>query len=209
VERGQFTFYKSYYDAIIELPKRDQTAVLLAICAYALYEEEPQLSGAAKAVFLVLRPVIDSSRKKAESGKQGASKREANRKQTASKPQANRKLEQGLEKELEKEKEKELDKEQMLNTPKPPTGASRFVPPTIDEVAAYVRERKSAVDPQYFVDFYTKKGWKVGRDPMEDWKAACRNAESWDRWGNKPHAAEIESQMDKLVAEFMAEGGSV
>ena len=25
----------------------------------------------------------------------------------------------------------------------------------------------------------------VGKTPMKDWKAACRNAEKWERWGNK------------------------
>lgn len=61
----------------------------------------------------------------------------------------------------------------------------RFVPPTLDEVTAYVRERGSKVDPQGFIDFYAAKGWLVGKSPMKDWKAACRNAESWERW-SKP-----------------------
>ena len=63
---------------------------------------------------------------------------------------------------------------------------SRFVPPTLEEVTAYVRERGSKVDPQSFIDFYASKGWMVGRTPMKDWKAACRNAESWERWKNQP-----------------------
>ena len=68
-------------------------------------------------------------------------------------------------------------------TPTPaPKSRSRFVPPTLEEVAAYVRERSSMVDPQGFIDFYTAKGWMVGKSPMKDWKAACRNAEHWERW---------------------------
>ena len=51
-------------------------------------------------------------------------------------------------------------------------------------------ERHSPVDPQEFIDFYEAKGWMVGKTPMKDWKAACRNAEKWDRWskeaGEKP-----------------------
>lgn len=58
----------------------------------------------------------------------------------------------------------------------------RFIPPTLEEVADYVRERGSAVDPQGFIDFYAAKGWMVGKSPMKDWKAACRNAEHWERW---------------------------
>lgn len=59
---------------------------------------------------------------------------------------------------------------------------SHFVPPTLEEVAAYARERGSKVDPQGFIDFYAAKGWMVGKNPMKDWKAACRNAEHWERW---------------------------
>ncbi len=57
-----------------------------------------------------------------------------------------------------------------------------FAPPTLEEVAAYVAKRGSAVDPQGFIDFYASKGWTIGKTPMKDWKAACRNAEHWDRW---------------------------
>lgn len=63
--------------------------------------------------------------------------------------------------------------------------AARFTPPTLEEVTAYVRERGSAVDPQGFIDFYASKGWMVGKTPMKDWKAACRNAEKWERWGKQ------------------------
>lgn len=69
--------------------------------------------------------------------------------------------------------------------PTPTTSRKKFVPPTLDEVTAYVKERGSLVDPQGFIDFYSSKGWVVGKSPMKDWKAACRNAEGWERW-NKP-----------------------
>ena len=71
----------------------------------------------------------------------------------------------------------------------PPT-RTRFVPPTVEEVAAYVQERGSRVDPKIFVDFYTAKGWMVGKNKMRDWRAACRSAESWDRWDRKPAASD-------------------
>lgn len=56
-----------------------------------------------------------------------------------------------------------------------------FKIPTIEEVRAYCQERKNNVDPEAFFDFYTSKGWKVGRDPMRDWKAAVRNWERRDK----------------------------
>lgn len=74
-------------------------------------------------------------------------------------------------------------------TPPTPTPRRRFVPPTLEEVTAYVKERESKVDPQGFIDFYSSKGWMVGRSPMKDWKAACRGAESWERWERGPSKA--------------------
>jgi len=54
----------------------------------------------------------------------------------------------------------------------------RFVPPTIDEVAAYCGERGNSIDPHKFVDYYTANGWMVGRNSMKDWQAVIRN---WER----------------------------
>ena len=60
----------------------------------------------------------------------------------------------------------------------------RFAPPSLEEVKAYCQERGNKVDPQQFVDFYTSKGWKVGNQPMKDWKAAVRTWET--RSGTSP-----------------------
>lgn len=67
---------------------------------------------------------------------------------------------------------------------KPPR-ATRFTPPTFEEVQAYCTERKNNVDPERFIDFYASKGWMVGKNKMKDWKAAVRNWESRDK-ANKP-----------------------
>ena len=56
--------------------------------------------------------------------------------------------------------------------------ASPFTPPTPDEVAAYCRERGNAVDADRFCDFYASKGWRIGNQPMKDWRAAVR---TWEK----------------------------
>ena len=60
---------------------------------------------------------------------------------------------------------------------KPPT-RHHFSPPTVEEVRAYCTEKGYDIDPDRFVDYYTSNGWKVGKNPMKDWKAAVR---SWSR----------------------------
>lgn len=64
-----------------------------------------------------------------------------------------------------------------------PTPKTRkvFVKPTVDEVSSYCAERRNTVDAQAFVDFYESKGWRVGRQPMKDWRAAVR---TWERSGH-------------------------
>lgn len=57
----------------------------------------------------------------------------------------------------------------------------RFTPPSVDEVAAYCRERRNAVDAQRFVDFYAASGWMRGKTPVRDWKACVR---TWERNDN-------------------------
>lgn len=61
------------------------------------------------------------------------------------------------------------------------TESKKFTPPTVEEVKSYCQERGNSVDPEAFCDFYTSKGWKVGKNPMKDWKAAVRTWEKRDR----------------------------
>ena len=203
MERKQFTWYRSYYDALKELPAEEFRDIVLAVCAYALDGEEPELSGVARAIFTLIRPTLEVGRSKAEnrsraeqtsisaeqtgnSPEQTKNKPEQTqnkRKQTDNKPEQTRK-----EKVKEKEREKESENDSYCSPP-PPSGPKRFVPPTLAEVQSYVAERQSPVDPQGFIDFYASKGWMVGKTPMKDWKAACRNAETWERWSRTEASA--------------------
>ena len=74
--------------------------------------------------------------------------------------------------------ETELDKEPELDRELDNRSRKRFTAPTVEEVSAYCRERGNSVDPQHFVAHYEANGWKVGRNPMKDWKAAVR---TWER----------------------------
>ena len=58
----------------------------------------------------------------------------------------------------------------------------RFAPPTPENVSGYCREMGyTHVDADRFVDFYSAKGWMVGKSKMKDWKAAVRNWERQDK----------------------------
>jgi hypothetical protein len=112
VKRKQFTFYESFFDAIMRIKsKTAQRDAFVVLCEYALKGETPNLDKLPDSVaiaFELARPTLDASRRKAENGKKGGSKKqteanskqnEANCKQTASKG----------EKEEENEKENEIE----------------------------------------------------------------------------------------------------
>lgn len=118
MQRTQFTFYESFYKAVKRIKDPESRAQAYdAICAYALYGQEPNLdsfSDFSAIAFELIKPNLDSSRKKAENGKAGGSK-----KQNKSKKEANKKQEQ-IESEKEKENkiEIEIEKEcEYNNTP--------------------------------------------------------------------------------------------
>jgi hypothetical protein len=55
---------------------------------------------------------------------------------------------------------------------------TKNIRPTLQEVKDYCLERNNSVDAEKWYDFYSAKGWKIGKEPMKDWKAAVR---TWER----------------------------
>lgn len=103
-KRGQYTFYRSFWEAIKVLPKKDRLPIYEAITEYALDGTVPAgLTQSQSAFFSLVKPNLDAARKKAANGKQGGSKPKANGKQNASEKE--REKENEIEIEGEKEKE--------------------------------------------------------------------------------------------------------
>jgi len=55
---------------------------------------------------------------------------------------------------------------------------SIFIEPTYNEILEYCTQRKNGIDVNKFLNFYTSKGWMVGKNKMKDWKACVR---SWEK----------------------------
>lgn len=51
--------------------------------------------------------------------------------------------------------------------------SKKFRKPTLEEVKAYIKEKGYVFDPEAFMSYYESNGWRVGRNPMKSWKAAC------------------------------------
>ena len=59
------------------------------------------------------------------------------------------------------------------------------------------------MDAQRFIDYYTSNGWKVGRNPMKDWKAAVRTWERGDSTASRP--AITPEQDNRTVYDILRE----
>lgn len=190
MERTQFTFYESFAKAVGRIRRpADRARAYDAIVDYALYGKEPDMDTLPDAVAIALeliRPTLDSSRRKAKSGKAGGKKKqtgskgktEAKPKQTESKPEAKPKQgEDGSKKENKKEKEVEGEKEnECYISPLSvvsPQGETRklFDAPSFEQVMTEAQARGIADLAKPFFDYYSAAGWRDSDGkPVRSWR---------------------------------------
>lgn len=170
----------------------------LLITAIMLYEDRgelPEMDAVTGLAFDWIRADLDDNRKKYEeqcrkNAENAAKKATAtDRKRplptasetqrplpTASEPERNAldsdsECDSDFENDIEPEKKRE-------NREKKP----RFSPPSLDQVTEECKAKGYTFDPEHFISYYESNGWKVGRNPMKNWKAAARN---WQARENK------------------------
>jgi len=159
--------YRSFYEAISDLPPNDQAKVWAAVFDYGLNGNEQQLDGLASTIFKLIKPQLDANLKKYENGTKGG--RPKNLTETKAKPNHN----------LNETKPKPNVNENVNVNVNENVNGVGFEPPTVNLILDSFPGFK---DAKKFVDFYTAKGWRMGAAPMTDWRAAVslwieRNAE--------------------------------
>lgn len=80
MERESMVFYKSFFDAIRELPPEEFKKCACAILEYGIEGKEPTQNGLLKTVYLMAKPQIDKNNQRYENGKRGG--RPANQPET-------------------------------------------------------------------------------------------------------------------------------
>ena len=175
--------FVDYLDAIGPLDDAERGRLFTSLLEYARTGEAPQLCGNERFLFPMMRAQIDRdtasmvelSEARSRAGKTGAEAKQANAKfANQNKQMPNLPSKSSYDKDKDKDKDNDNDNDKKGNGAR----EARFTPPSVEEVAAYCRERGNGVDASRFVDFYSSKGWMVGKSKMKDWKAAVRN---WER----------------------------
>ncbi len=163
-----FVFYRSFHEAIKDFPKDQYGALMYAVIEYALDGIEPELGEWESRLFTLMRPQIDANAKKRRDGSRGGRPTAKTETKTETKPE--RKAETKTERPAEKTQTAESKPEIPAKTE-----TARFVKPTAEEVKAYAKEKGYKVDVERFIAYYDANGWRVGKNPMKNWKAALQN----------------------------------
>ena len=206
--------FVDYLDAIEPLGDAERGRLFTSLLTYARTGEAPQLGGNERFLFPMMRAQLDrdiaAMAGVSEARSKAAKASKSSKCEQMQQMQANAANADKSSKDKDKDKDKDDDKKG--------NGAreARFTPPSIEEVAAYCQERGNGVDAARFVDFYSSKGWMVGKSRMKDWKAAVRN---WERSGDakvtpakKPgynvqhHGDELSDVQRAAIRQMMEDG---
>ena len=192
-EKKGFIFYRSFMEALEEVDDSTFRKVVTAISSYALDGEEIDISGIGKALFALMKPIVDTNNKRYENGKKGGEygnlggrpknessenpketlkKPQENPKETPNKPQANPK--KTPEEEVEEEVEVEEEKEKKQKEKKSPDCAGMILeysknPKLRDALTEFVVMRKEIKKPMsdHAMKLLFQKLDRLGRNDEE------------------------------------------
>ena len=234
-QKKAFNFYRSYYETSLLLQKEDKAEFLEAILHYQFTGEliEPNSPMA----LLAFRGQIHSLRKQVigyEMGKNTYPNGNPTKGKYKGEYKGSHKEEQEEEQEQEQEekelfllkketKEENLSKENKTEIfhqsesvepgseerKKVAQKKERFKPPTVQEVQDYCNERQNGIQAYTFVNFYQSKGWKVGNQPMKDWKAAIRTWEQKNKQNGNTNTKQSGFSNNGAVSNGKVSGRSI
>lgn len=189
-DRESFVFHKDWYYAIKKRSPQLRTEIYDAIMEKVFEGTQKELSEVASVVMDLISPQIDRDTakwldikaKRRESGKQGGLAKQANATKCYQMLPNDSKSKQNvanLPVSVCVSDSVSVENDNVLLEEKKDTDVSvkkernRFVKPTIEEIRAYIFEKGYTFDAEAFYAFYESNGWKVGRNPMKNWKMAC------------------------------------
>ena len=182
--REYFCAYHSMLDATRKLSDAEVGRLFRGLLHYSATGEQPiNLQGREEIVFDIFSQQIDREVEKYQAAC------ERNKRNGATGGHSPRLGTTGGHSQQEEEKEKDKDKDKKEGGSI--CARARFTPPTADEVKSYAIERGyTGFNAELFLAYYESNGWKVGRNPMKDWKAAVRNWAARDKEQPKGRSAD-------------------
>jgi hypothetical protein len=191
---GYIKMFYDWVDKAADLTDEEFGSLMRALVSYARDGKSVTPIGGAKYLLTVFRIYVDKEveaydevcEKRREAGiKSGIVRRKAKDEQVLNNANTSEQMLTSINKmnqEKEKEEEKENEKENDIFI------YNQEKEPEIDEIKKYITENNLKIDGEEFFDHYSAIGWKIGGNPIVDWRAALRR---WAR-GAKKRTAEAE-----------------
>lgn len=195
-DKNSFVFFRSFHEAIKEMPKKHQLAIYQAIVEYALDNREPSLSGPASALWKSFRPQIDSSAKRYANAKKGAKYGKL-----GGRPKKNTEEEKPLkgyegktpnvDVYVDVNDDVDVDVDANASGSDEAASQSGTTPkPSFKEVADEVAAKGFRVSSSKFFEHYEKNGWKTNEgEPIRDWKKMLAVWDMKERFGVSPESS--------------------
>ena len=207
-DKKSFVMYQNWGAAIEAMTNEQAGALIKAIYAYQAEEEVEIEEPALELVWMLIKQKLDEDlakyqeicEKRSESGAKGGRPK----KQEKAK-KANCFLEkQEKAKKADTDNDTDTDNDNDNSKELEKKARARFTRPSLTEVIDYMGEKEGLEfakrEAERFVDFYTSNGWKVGKNPMKDWKSAANGwiRRSLDSGGSAPSGARTVPQKSKF-----------
>ena len=172
MKKAYFQYYETF-ETIIEKIKdiEEREWLRKVIIQYGLHGIAPESfnSEALEIAWTICQDLIDQQqhRREVNAANRAGKKAEpaTNEENPAAEPQPEEKPAQEIQQEKPKRK--------------------NFVKPTVEEIAAFCKEKKYTVNAQQFFNYYESNGWKIGRNAMKSWQAAVQHWNTRDKANKK------------------------
>ena len=223
MKRESVKIWAGWLESIDNIPARESRAELaLAIFEYALDERE--YTGAdpwVKVLLPTIKKSIDNASRNAINGQKGGLQKAANSTANSAATSDNfnpansganstKTIDIDIDNRLKTkdniQETKDIDKiNKKVSSDEDTKIATRFIQPTIEEIAAYCQEKGYYVDAEYFFNYYEGNGWKVGRNAMKNWKATLA---TWNK-KEKEHKQDRDYELQRRQWETRRHEGAV
>ena len=195
MNKNSFVFYRSFREAVAELPPEQRLEFYEAIIDYALDGTEPELTPLMKALFKLAEPVLERNNTLYENGKKGgAPKGNSNALKNNQKQPKTTKNNQNNQRLISKQPNPSHDVDVDVDVDVEGDGdvEGSTAAPTLGEISVYFVRIGSKADPQKFYDYY-------GEEALAnmDWKA---KAEEW-----KKTQYQRQNSTERILQEWLKE----
>ena len=171
MKKAYFQYYETFENILEKIKDiEEREHMRKTIINYGLYGTLPDgLSELEEMAWTICKDLIDQQhhRREVNAANRAGKKAEpaTNEENPAIEPQPEEKPAQEIQPEKQKRK--------------------NFVKPTVEEIAAYCKEKNYNINAQQFYNYYESNGWKIGRNAMKSWQAAVQNWNIRDKTNNK------------------------